>query len=43
VPYLPLDQLIKKAPGNTLSNQPQPPADSDTTVQPAAPQQGAAQ
>jgi membrane protease subunit HflK len=43
VPYLPLDQLIKKAPGNTLSSQPQPPAGSDTAVQPAAPQQGAAQ
>jgi membrane protease subunit HflK len=42
IPYLPLDQLIKKAPNNTLSSQPQPQVGSDTTAQPAAPQ-GAAQ
>jgi membrane protease subunit HflK len=43
VPYLPLDQLIKKSPGNTLTTQPQlQPLGSDTIVQPAAPQ-GASQ
>jgi len=45
VPYLPLDQLIKKAPNNnSLTTQPlQQPLGSDTpTVQPVAPQ-GASQ
>jgi|AraplaMF_Col_mMF_1032025.scaffolds.fasta_scaffold00039_63 membrane protease subunit HflK len=42
IPYLPLDQLIRKAPGSAPSNQNTPPAGSDTSVQPAAPQ-GASQ
>jgi membrane protease subunit HflK len=41
VPYLPLDQLLKKSPGNSLTTQtPQPPLGSDTaqpTAQPTAP------
>jgi membrane protease subunit HflK len=37
IPYLPLDQLIKKSPNSSLSSQPQPPVSSDTTAQPAAP------
>jgi membrane protease subunit HflK len=37
VPYLPLDQLIKRPPSSSLSTQPAPPASSDTSVQPAAP------
>jgi membrane protease subunit HflK len=37
IPYLPLDQLLKRAPGNPSTTQPAPSAGSDTTVQPAAP------
>ena len=37
VPYLPLDQLIRKAPSNAPSTQTMPPAGADTSVQPAAP------
>jgi membrane protease subunit HflK len=38
VPYLPLDQLIKKGPNSSLTTQPQQqPLGSDTTVTPAVP------
>jgi membrane protease subunit HflK len=37
IPYLPLDQLIRKAPNNPPANQTPPQSGSDTTVQPAAP------
>ena len=42
IPYLPLDQLIRKAPNNAPSSQNTPPASSDTSAQSAAPQ-GASQ
>jgi membrane protease subunit HflK len=41
VPYLPLDQLIKKGPNNSLTTQPQQqPLGSDTTVTPTVPSGG---
>jgi membrane protease subunit HflK len=44
IPYLPLDQLIRKSPNATLSNQPPAPSmGSDTTTQPVVPNTGASQ